>query len=155
MVTASTLEKVNCTNKSSAASYSSGFRLASNSILSPLKGMSCCSARDVLVSLSKTISSRINLSQRMNELAEQLQKSEEKVRNAVQTESLKNAEPEDEEAVVRALACLEGENLSTIINWDELSSGIFQSILDLLKETKFLRALRLLLCSQDVLWMKY
>ncbi|XP_078170264.1 putative disease resistance protein RGA4 [Carex rostrata] len=83
-----TLEKINFTNKSSAASYSSGFRLTSNSILSPLKGMSCCSARDVLVTLSKTISSRINMSQRMNELAEQLQKSQEKVRDAVQTESV-------------------------------------------------------------------
>ncbi|XP_078167474.1 putative disease resistance protein RGA4 [Carex rostrata] len=82
-----TQEKVNCSNKSSAASSSSGFRLASRSILSTLKGMSCCSARDALISKPDT-SSQINLSKRMKVLAEQLQKSEEEVRNAVQTELL-------------------------------------------------------------------
>ncbi|XP_078153955.1 putative disease resistance protein RGA1 [Carex rostrata] len=55
---------------------------------------------------------------------------------------------EHEEAIVRALECLEGDNLSTIllINWEELPSGIFRSISDLFKETKFLRAVRLNLC---------
>ncbi|KAF3336364.1 adenylate cyclase regulatory protein [Carex littledalei] len=76
-------EKVNCSNKSSAASSSSGFRLASRSILSTLKGMSCCSAQDV-----QGCENRINLSQRMKDLAEQLQKSEEEVRKAVKTETL-------------------------------------------------------------------
>ncbi|XP_078148721.1 putative disease resistance protein RGA3 isoform X2 [Carex rostrata] len=50
-----------------------------------------------------------------------------------------------EEAIARELTCLKGEHLSTIFNWDELSSGTFRSISDLLKETKFLRAMRLVL----------
>ncbi|XP_078148722.1 putative disease resistance protein RGA4 [Carex rostrata] len=50
-----------------------------------------------------------------------------------------------EEAIVRELTCLKGEHLSTIFNWDEVSSGTFRSISDLLKETKFLRAMRLTL----------
>ncbi|KAF3331344.1 disease resistance protein RGA4 [Carex littledalei] len=83
-----TQEKVNCSNKSSAASSSSGFRIASRSILSNLKGMSCRSASDALLPLPKTFASRINLSRRMNELIEQLQKSQENVRKAVETESL-------------------------------------------------------------------
>ncbi|XP_078154003.1 putative disease resistance protein RGA3 [Carex rostrata] len=42
-----------------------------------------------------------------------------------------------------ALPCLKGENLSTLINWDELPSGNLRNISNLLKETKFLRAMRL------------
>ena len=86
-----TQEKVNSSTKSSTASSSSGFRLTNRSIRSTLKGMSCCSTQDALISLPETFSSRNlrrNLSRMMNELAEQLHKSEEKVRNAVQTESL-------------------------------------------------------------------
>ncbi|KAF3342042.1 adenylate cyclase regulatory protein [Carex littledalei] len=142
-------EKVNCSNKSSAASSSSGFQLASRSILSILKGMSCCSAQDV-----QGCENRINLSQRMKDLAEQLQKSEEKVRKAVETESqvitVRNTEikmAENEEAIVKVLECLEGENLSTIFNLDTLPSLISCSILDLLTKSKFLRAVRLDLCG--------
>ncbi|KAF3329918.1 disease resistance protein RGA3 [Carex littledalei] len=62
--------------------------------------------------------------------------------------SIFNSTKRGEEAIVSALACLKGENLSTIINWDELPSGIFRSISDLLKETKFLRAVTLNLHTQ-------
>ncbi|XP_078150630.1 putative disease resistance protein RGA4 [Carex rostrata] len=84
-----TQESVNYSSKSSvASSSSSSFQLASRSILSNVKGMSFHSARDVLVALPKIFSSRINLSRRMNELAEQLQKSEEEVRKALKREAL-------------------------------------------------------------------
>ncbi|KAF3342069.1 hypothetical protein FCM35_KLT00707 [Carex littledalei] len=79
------------------ASSSSGFRLASRSILSTLKGMSCCSAQDV-----QGCENRIDLSQRMKDLAEQLQKSKEEVRKAVKTEALvktvRNTEKSQSEA---------------------------------------------------------
>ncbi|KAF3342043.1 putative disease resistance protein RGA3-like protein [Carex littledalei] len=83
-----TQKNVTCSTKPTAASSSSGFRLASRYILSTWKGMSCRSAPDVLVPKPKTFSSRINLSRRMKELAEELQKSEEEVRKAVETEAI-------------------------------------------------------------------
>ncbi|KAF3340869.1 disease resistance protein RGA4 [Carex littledalei] len=60
--------------------------------------------------------------------------------------SIYNCRRSGEEEIVRALACLEGQNLRTIFSWDELPSGTSGSISDLLKITKFLRAMRLNLC---------
>ncbi|XP_078168981.1 putative disease resistance protein RGA4 [Carex rostrata] len=85
-----TQDKVKCSNKSSVASSSSGDLLAKRPLTSTGEGLYARAKSYLPVTLPETFEGLYNLSRRMEELAEELQKSEEKLRNALQTESLVN-----------------------------------------------------------------